>query len=74
VNPIRIRKKLESDTLHLPELQPLVGKTVEIVVLEDNRVPAEQQPPNPYDTFFALSGHDLVDPDAYKRLREAGVI
>ena len=35
MNAIRIRKKLDSDTLHLPELQPLVGKNVEIIVLEE---------------------------------------
>jgi hypothetical protein len=36
MNAIRIRRKLESDTLHLPELQPFVGKAVEIIVLEDS--------------------------------------
>jgi hypothetical protein len=29
---IRIRTTLESDTLHLPELKPLIGQTVEITV------------------------------------------
>lgn len=29
---IRVRRKLESDTLHLPELKPLIGQEVEIVV------------------------------------------
>jgi hypothetical protein len=32
--PIRITTKLESETLVLPELRPLVGKTVEIRVVE----------------------------------------
>jgi hypothetical protein len=35
MNAIRIRKKLDSDTLHLPELRPLIGKTVEIIVQEE---------------------------------------
>jgi hypothetical protein len=35
MNAIRIRKKLDSDTLYLPELRPLLGQTVEIIVLED---------------------------------------
>lgn len=35
MNAIRIRRKLESDTPHLPELKPLVGKNVEIIVFED---------------------------------------
>jgi hypothetical protein len=29
---IRIRKTIDSDTLHLPELRPFIGQTVEIVV------------------------------------------
>jgi hypothetical protein len=35
MNALRIRRKLESDTLHLPELKPLIGKTVEIIVLDE---------------------------------------
>jgi hypothetical protein len=32
---IRIRRKLESETLHLPELRSMIGKAVEIIVKED---------------------------------------
>jgi hypothetical protein len=35
MNAIRIHRKLESETLHLPELKPLLGKNVEIVVQEE---------------------------------------
>jgi hypothetical protein len=31
---IRIRKRLDSETLQLPELKPLIGKTVEITIEE----------------------------------------
>ncbi len=41
MNAIRIRRKLESDTPHLPELKPLVGKNVEIIVLDDSLVTAD---------------------------------
>ena len=34
MTPIRIKTRLESETLVLPELRPLVGKTVEIRVTE----------------------------------------
>jgi len=34
MNAVRIRRRLESDTLHLPELKPLIGKNVEIIVQE----------------------------------------
>lgn len=32
--PIRIETTLDSDTLYLPQLLPLVGKSVEIIVRE----------------------------------------
>jgi hypothetical protein len=32
---VRIRRKLESETLHLPELAPLIGKIVEITIQEE---------------------------------------
>jgi hypothetical protein len=35
MSTIRITKKLDSDTLVLPELRPLIGKTVEIRVSEE---------------------------------------
>ena len=68
---IRIRRKLDSDTLHLPELKPLIGKTVEIVVQEEAepRVPA-----SPYDALFTLAGSNVVDPEAYKSLRAASTL
>ncbi len=38
MNAIRIRKKLNSDMLHLPELRPMLGHTVDIIVLEEGPV------------------------------------
>ena len=35
MNAIRIRKRIDSDTLHLPELREMMGKMVEIIVLEE---------------------------------------
>ncbi|MBW3540340.1 MAG: hypothetical protein KY476_08725 [Planctomycetes bacterium] len=34
MSAIRITRKLDSDRLHLPELKPLIGKNVEIIVQE----------------------------------------
>jgi hypothetical protein len=39
---VRVRRKLNSETLHLPELRPFIGQMVEIVVLEgkaENEMP-----------------------------------
>ena len=34
---IHIRRRIDSDTLHLPELRPLIGRDVEIIVREPDR-------------------------------------
>ena len=31
---VKITRRLDSETLHLPELRPLLGKQVEIIILE----------------------------------------
>src|SRR5205085_1635394 len=36
MNAVRIHRKLESETLYLPELKPLLGKNVEIIVQEES--------------------------------------
>jgi len=36
MNAVRIRTRIDSETLTLPELRPLMGKAVEIIVLEDD--------------------------------------
>src|SRR5580700_6901533 len=42
---VRIKRKLDSETLYLPELKALIGQTVEITV--------EEQPPQVRDEFWA---------------------
>ena len=41
---IRIRKRLDSETIHLPELRHLIGKWVDITVEEEN---ADRETPTP---------------------------
>ncbi len=53
MNAIRIRKLIDSDTPHLPELRPLIGKTVEIIILDDSPAPFEQLETE--ETFFGLA-------------------
>lgn len=67
MSAIHVRRRLDSETLHLPELRPLIGKTVEIIVREEGAA----EPAGPYDAFFDLAGRETVDPEAYKALRDA---
>jgi len=42
---VRIRKRVESSQLDLPELGSFVGKTVEIIILEETEAPAARRAP-----------------------------
>lgn len=64
---IVIRRTLDSDTLHLPELAPLVGKAVEIVVRERPAAATEAA----WAAFFADGPDDQLDPELYRQYRES---
>jgi hypothetical protein len=55
MNAIRIRKRIESETPHLPELRPLIGRTVEIIILDETPSPELEQRETEA-TFFGLAG------------------
>jgi hypothetical protein len=67
---IHVTRELQSDTLQLPELRPLIGKTVEIIVRD---VTPQTSQVSPWDALQALAGQDLVDPSAYRQLRDLDV-
>jgi hypothetical protein len=71
MNTVHIRRKLESETLHLPELKPLIGKVVEITVVEQSAAPATEPGSGDWDAAMKaveeLEGYDF---DAYRRQRE----
>jgi hypothetical protein len=54
--------------VYLPELKPLIGKTVEIVVVEKDKAPSSE---DEWETFFAEEGPVPLDADLYKRYRES---
>lgn len=74
MNAIRVRRRLDSRILDLPELEPMVGKIVEIIVLEDQEqdrvAAAAAAPPRDMSALDAIAGRDLIDVEAFERLRE----
>ncbi|MFO0807259.1 MAG: hypothetical protein U0746_01410 [Gemmataceae bacterium] len=74
MNAIRIHKTLDSDTLHLPELKPLVGRTVEIIVLDESATPAGRPDAGRWaaaaEAARALRERGTYDFDAWRELRE----
>jgi hypothetical protein len=57
MNAIRIRKQVTSNTLELPELAPLIGKAVEILVIEESE--NVDQVPQSAVRFALDDGFDL---------------
>jgi len=52
MNAIQIRKRIESETLHLPELREMIGKTVQIIILDE--ASGAETPLETRETFFGL--------------------
>ena len=44
MNAIRVRRRVDSDMLHLPELKTVLGKMVEIIILEETPQPGQLPP------------------------------
>jgi hypothetical protein len=69
MDAIRIRKRLETTTLYAPELEPFIGRRVEIIVLDD-----EAQPPHRVVSrgFLAATVVPIGDPvaEALAELRD----
>jgi hypothetical protein len=50
MNAVRIRKQIDSEMLHVPELRAMIGRTVDIIVLDET---PPQEPLETRETFFA---------------------
>ena len=61
-------QQLQSDTLHVPELKPLIGKQVEITIRELSGV--DLSDPNRFKPLEELAGKDLIDADVIDEYRQ----
>ncbi|MEA1884752.1 MAG: hypothetical protein U9N62_09580 [Thermotogota bacterium] len=59
---IRKRIMIDSDTIRIPELQKFIGKTMEIILLEDSEEKNK--------AFLDLAGKISLDDEAVNDLRE----
>ena len=71
MNALRIRKRLDSPIPQLPELSPLVGNDVEIIVLEE---PAPARQKLGLSALDAIAGKNALDFDAIDELRRVSKI
>ena len=59
---IRKRIIIDSDTIRIPELQKFIGKTMEVILLEDSEEKNK--------AFLDLAGKIALDDEAINDLRE----
>jgi hypothetical protein len=67
MNAIRIHTHVDSDTLHLPQIKAMIGKDVEIIVIEETG--KKNGAKRNLDAFFALAGKIKIDEKAISELR-----
>ena len=61
---IQIKKKIESDMLHLPVLKQIIGKNVEIIMLiEPEKKYRKKKKQTDWRTRMKIQPKLLVDPD-----------
>jgi hypothetical protein len=70
---IRIETTIDSETLYLPQLKPLVGKSVEIIVREKATPVVTQAVSSWTDVENAVRELKDYDFDAYREARETEV-
>lgn len=63
MNAIRISRTLDSHVVDLPELAPLVGRRVEIIVLDAGSDPVGPPPPPEGSAFGCGKGEVWMAPD-----------
>lgn len=69
---IKIRKTIQSETLHIPELQKFIGKRVEIIFLE---LPEKKETvPKGKNKFIAASGKIDIDEKSVAELRTRSIL
>ncbi len=68
---VHIRRHLDSDTLYLPEVAPMIGKDVEIIVVEE---PSDEALDQDLTPFFELAGNVDLDYDAVSDLRRISIL
>jgi hypothetical protein len=68
---VSVRKHLDSDTLHLPEAQGLIGKDVHIILIEEST--DRHGPPN-LSALERLAGKLDLDYQAIEDLRKISTI
>ena len=70
---VRIHRTLDSETLYLPEIRPLIGKSVEIIIREEKSAALTPATVDWDAAMKAVEGLEGYDFDALDRQRDYDV-
>jgi hypothetical protein len=67
---VSVHTHLRSETIHLPEAAPLIGKDVRIIVVEE----PQERPKRDFSVLRSLAGQLDLDYEAIEELRKRSLI
>jgi hypothetical protein len=67
MSTVTLRRKIDSETLQIPELKPMIGKNVEITIRE---FPVALSKKELWDKLEQLAQRDVLDLNAFKEYEE----
>jgi hypothetical protein len=70
MNAVRIHTRIDSETLNLPELRPMIGKQVEIIVMEE---PAQTMSEHNLAVLDEIAGKIDLHWDAIEKFRDVSM-
>ena len=68
---IKLHRKINSETLYIPELKRFFGKNVEIILLE---LPEKNPKKNKMEKFISAAGNIDIDEKAVSDLRKKSIL
>ena len=67
MNTVKLRRKIDSETLQIPELKPMIGKNVEITIRE---TPIPLTKKELWDFYEQIAQRNVLDLEAFKEYEE----
>lgn len=66
----KVRIKVDSEEVRIPELRKFIGKTVEMIITEAPSVSSDEEKSGKMKRFFEAAGKIEIDEEAIRQWRE----
>jgi len=66
----KVRIKVDSEDVHIPELRKFIGKTVEMIITEAPSISSDKEKSGKMKRFFEAAGKIEIDEETIRQWRE----